>query len=159
MTMRAAWNKDYDINVAGTQVLTHTFIPLLLKSSNPRLIFVTSGLSSLENLANGVGPAPPKVQAGWPKTGMQLPTGYRSSKTALNMMMLSWHWDLQPDGVKVWAVSPGFLATGLGGDKAELERRGAGHPSIGGKLITSVIEGDRDADVGKVVAGHGVQPF
>jgi NAD(P)-dependent dehydrogenase (short-subunit alcohol dehydrogenase family) len=44
--IRAAFNKSFDINVAGTNVMTHAFIPLLLKSSDPRLIFV-GGLSQL----------------------------------------------------------------------------------------------------------------
>lgn len=90
---------------------------------------------------------------------MYSPNAYRSSKAALNMMMLSWHWELQPDGVKVWCVSPGFLATNLGGDQKALKDRGAGDPSIGGRLVASVVEGARDAEVGKVVAGSGVQPF
>lgn len=149
MTLREAYNKTYDINVSGTQVLTHTILPLLLKSTDPRLIFITSGLSSLENMSNPSGPKP-RVQS---------PDGYRASKVALNLVMLSWHARLREDGVKVWCVSPGFLATGLGGDRELLIKSGAGDPSIGGKLITSVVEGERDADVGKVVAGQGVQPF
>lgn len=157
--MRCAWNKDYDINVAGTHVMTHVFMPLLLKSSDPRLMFITSGLSSLQNMAApGGGPTFTAPAAGWPKTAM-LPVAYAASKTALNMMMLSWHMALQPDGVKVWAISPGFLATDLGGAKELLVERGAGHPSIGGKVVASVIQGERDEDVGKVVAGHGIQPF
>lgn len=42
-------------------------------------------------------------------------TAYRSSKTGLNMLMREWVRILRNDGVKVWCLSPGFLATGLGG--------------------------------------------
>ena len=161
LTMREAWVKDYDINVAGTQVLTHTFVPLLLKSSDPRLLFITSGLSSFDKLTKAFSPHGHVVPAGWPKptADFVIPDAYRSSKMALNSAMLSWYWQLKEDGVKVWAVSPGFLATGLGGVKERLVQAGAGHPSVGGKLIASVVRGERDGDVGKVVAQNGVQPF
>lgn len=42
---RETWNKSYDVNVSGTQVVSHMFAPLLLASSSPRLLFITSGLS------------------------------------------------------------------------------------------------------------------
>ena len=91
---------------------------LLLKSSDPRLIFMTSGTSTLtetESSANDIlkriNASPPK---GWPKdTGMNPATAYRSSKTGLNMLMREWTRILRNDGVKIWCVSPGFLATGL----------------------------------------------
>lgn len=160
MTMREAWNQMFDVNVTGAQVLTHTFVPLLLQSrtKDARLLFLTSGLAQLETMhaAYYPGPAP---GAGWPKTGGMSPDGYRAGKTGLNMMMLGWHWLLREDGVKVWSISPGFLATDLGGARALLQARGAGHPSVGGILIKRVIEGERDSDVGKVVNGEGVQPF
>lgn len=75
------------------------------------------------------------------------------------MVMLGWHWILQNDGVKTWCISPGFLATGLGGDAELLKKMGAGDPSIGGQFIKDVIEGQRDADVGKVINRAGIQPW
>jgi len=159
--MREAWNQGYDINVSGTQVMTHVFAPLLIKSSDPRLMFITSGLSSLQGITQAYHPLTEVViPAGWPKT-VQIPfNGYRSSKAALNMMMMTWYWILKEDGVKVWSISPGFLATGLGGiGKEVLKARGAGDASLGGELIRKVIEGERDADVGKVVDSSGVQPL
>lgn len=47
MTLREAFNATWDVNVSGTHVMTHEFTPLLLKSANPRLMFVTSGTSAL----------------------------------------------------------------------------------------------------------------
>jgi NAD(P)-dependent dehydrogenase (short-subunit alcohol dehydrogenase family) len=35
-----SFNMAYDVNVTGANVMTFTFGPLLLKSSNPRLLFV-----------------------------------------------------------------------------------------------------------------------
>ncbi|KAH8674266.1 hypothetical protein BX600DRAFT_378351 [Xylariales sp. PMI_506] len=160
MSTREAWNKAYDVNVSGTMVATEKFVPLLLRSSDPRLLFITSGLASLDKMSQAHYPAPPPIPAGWPKNGRYTPSAYRASKTALNMMMLCWHWVLKEDGVKVWSISPGYLATGLGGPRATAGRKGAGDASIGGKLIMEVIEGERDADVGKVVsASGGIQAF
>lgn len=65
--MREAWNKGWDVNVAGTQVMTHTFVPLLLMSSDPRLVFIASGTATLqgtEDLDFRLNQAP---AAGWPK--------------------------------------------------------------------------------------------
>src|SRR6195952_3790627 len=47
LSIREAWNKSWDTNVSGTQVLTTGAIPLLLKSTHARLIFITSGTSGL----------------------------------------------------------------------------------------------------------------
>lgn len=157
--MREAWNQMYDVNVTGAQILTYKLAPLLLKSSDPRLLFLSSGLAQLETMSKGYYPGPlPK--SGWPKQAILSPDGYRSSKTALNMMMLNWHWTLKEDGVKVWSISPGWLATNLGNCREKLKALGAGDPSLGGIIIRQIIEGERDADVGKVVAGQGaIQSF
>ncbi|ORY03680.1 hypothetical protein BCR34DRAFT_573403 [Clohesyomyces aquaticus] len=164
--IREAWDTAYSVNVTSTQVMTTVFMPLLLKSSNPRLLFVTSGLSSLTTTSGGrisaFGSSHPP--AGWPKPYEPSSVAYRSSKTALNMMMLDWHRQLKNDGVKVWAISPGFLATGLGGvGKEVLAKFGAGDANIGGEFIRKVCEGERDADTGKVVnylkRVHDVQPW
>jgi len=60
----------------------------------------------------------------------------------------------------VWAVSPGFLATGLGAGKEFNAKMGAKDPADAGEFIKTVVEGARDGDVGKVVmAGGVVQPW
>ncbi|XEU95905.1 hypothetical protein FSHL1_001190 [Fusarium sambucinum] len=157
---RLLFNKTYDNNVSGTQVFTATFIPLLLESSSPRIIFLTSGLSTLhgahESFLSKITESIPK---GWPKTGIPTAVAYRCSKTALNMVMLSWYQLLKEDGVRVWSVNPGFLATGLGGNPELLKSAGAGDPATGGELILKVIEGEKDEDVGKVVSQDGVQEW
>jgi NAD(P)-dependent dehydrogenase (short-subunit alcohol dehydrogenase family) len=158
LVAREIFNKANDVNVSGTQVITAAFVPLLLESSSPRLIFLTSGLSTLQGASEGL--MPPgrlNITKGWPKENLVINIGYRASKAALNMVMLSWHGLLKIDGVKVWAISPGFLATGLAGVGVEkLKTWGAGDASLGGDIIKSVIEGERDADVGKVVGQNGV---
>ncbi|KAK9418008.1 hypothetical protein SUNI508_08437 [Seiridium unicorne] len=157
-SLRECFIGSYQVNVAGTHVTTFTFLPLLLKSSDPRLIFVT-GLGTFENCAAGKFPLPPDLNVGWPKEMPFETVGYRCSKTALNMLMLDYHWKLQKDGVKVWAVNPGFLATDLGDVKEMVIARGGDHPSVGAALIKSIAEGERDGDVGKYVVKEGIQGF
>ncbi|KAH8700247.1 hypothetical protein BGW36DRAFT_415370 [Talaromyces proteolyticus] len=158
MSMREAWNKSWNVNVTGTCILTHTFVPLLLKAADPRLIFITSGVSTLaesDNIAIKINHAPAK---GWPKKEPSV-VAYRSSKTGMNMMMREWTRILKEDGVKVWAISPGFLATGLGGNPELNKKMGALNPSIGASLVREVVEGARDLDTGKVVRRDGIQPW
>lgn len=158
MTERDMWNHSWNVNVAGTQIMTSTFIPLLLQSVNPRLLFITSGTSTLAgtgNMALAVNKYPNK---GWPKQGFAIPA-YRSSKTGMNMMMREWHRMLHEDGIKVWCVSPGFLATGLGGSPEKNKAMGASDPSTAGEFIRDVVQGSRDADVGQVLLKDSVQPW
>ncbi|KAJ5084297.1 hypothetical protein NUU61_008876 [Penicillium alfredii] len=89
MTMREMWNKSWNVNTTGTHILTHKFAHLLLKSSDPRLLFITSGTSTLterDNLALKMNHSPPK---GWPKQSPSVPA-YRASKTGVNMMIREW---------------------------------------------------------------------
>lgn len=154
VSLREAFTKSYDVNVAGTHVLTSIFMPLLLASPEPRLLFI-AGLANQTQAAKQYFPTPP-LPAGWPKNVDFETIPYRCSKTALNMLMLDWNHKLQADGVKVWAVGPGFLETDLGGMREMAKKMGTGHASIGGKFITSVVEGERDADVGKIVIRDGI---
>ena len=159
--IREGWNSAYDVNVSGTQVMTITFMPPLLQSSStPRLMFITSGLSTLAGSSSSNSPRYVNPPAGWPKEPTPSSIAYRSSKAALNMMMLDWHRLLKNDGAKVWCISPGMLATGLSGVGPEALRKiGAQDPKIGGEFIRDVVEGKRDADAGKVINKDGIQPW
>ncbi|KAL4936285.1 hypothetical protein BDV06DRAFT_216801 [Aspergillus oleicola] len=159
MTARHAWNKSWDVNVTGAHVMTTTFLPLLLNSQDPRLLFITSGLSSLQAASDPSNPKNVFPGAGLPKP---LPfVGYRSAKAGLNMLMVEWTKALKNDGVKVWAVAPGLLATSLGGNTELLRKLGAQDPSIGGSTIRKVVEGERDSDAGNVVREYlsPIQPW
>lgn len=160
MTIREAWDKAYSLNTTSTRVMTMNFAPLLLKSSDPRLIFIASGVASLEKHYNQRSPMDQSPPKGWPKETLSLFGGYRCSKTGMNMLMREWPRILHSDGVKVWAVAPGLLATGLAGAGPEpLKKKGAAEPSVGALVVLGVIEGERDADVGKAVDRNGVQPW
>jgi NAD(P)-dependent dehydrogenase (short-subunit alcohol dehydrogenase family) len=157
-SLRESLTASYDVNVAGTHVTTSIFLPLLLQSSEPRLIFI-AGLGTFAACAKGDFPLPKPLALGWPKNMVFETVGYRCSKTALNMLMLDYHWKLNGDGVKVWCVGPGFLATDLGDARELVEVQGAGHPRIGGEMVRTVVEGERDGDVGKYVVKDGIREF
>jgi NAD(P)-dependent dehydrogenase (short-subunit alcohol dehydrogenase family) len=139
--------------------MTHTFVPLLLKSSDPRLLFIASGTSTLAGTTDPAIPVNKIPAKGWPKQEFVSVPAYRSSKTGMNMMMREWTRMLTEDGVKIWCISPGLLATGLGGNKELLKRIGAEDPALGANFIRDVIEGAHDQDVGKVISRNGIQPW
>lgn len=58
MSLRESFTTAYGINVAGNNVVTATFMSLLLKSADPRLIFVT-GMSHMTRAAEMYFPTPP----------------------------------------------------------------------------------------------------
>lgn len=75
------------------------------------------------------------------------------------MMMREFVRILKEDGVKIWCVSPGYLATGLGLGSEINRKAGALDPSIGADFVRDVVEGKRDGDVGKVVRKNDVQTW
>lgn len=159
ITMREMWDKSWNVNTTSTQIMTHTFVPLLLKSSDPRLIFIASGTSTLAGSLNAAYPMNQPPAKGWPKQQAFSFSSYRSSKTGMNMMMREWSRILAEDGVKVWCISPGYLATGLGGDQEFNKKMGAEDPVLGGNFVKDVVEGKWDEDTGKIVSRRGIQPW
>ena len=74
------------------------------------------------------------------------------------MIMLCYHTELK-DRVKVFGVCPGFLATDFAGPANEMRKMGAIEADEGAKVVRQVVEGERDADVGRVVAAAGTRPW
>ncbi|KAF4256919.1 hypothetical protein KXX11_008438 [Aspergillus fumigatus] len=146
MTERQMWAKTWDVNVTGTHLLTSALMPLLLKSPDPRLLFVTSGaarLAGTDDLRLPINRSPP---AGWPKPAGMTATAYRSAKTGLSMVLREWGRILKNDGVKIWGIAPGYLATGLGGGTAEeMKKNGAEDADVAGPFIRIKISKDNAA--------------
>lgn len=141
-----------DTNVIGPAVIADAFRPLLLKSSNPYSIFVSSGAGSfgraVEQLQNKREKLPEPPNGG----------AYLVSKAALNMIALREHDEFAEKGLKVFAMCPGFVVSNLRGTREEL-RSGwgqAGPASVSGGIMLSILDGKRDEDVGKLVWKDGV---
>lgn len=136
-------------------------MPLLhASSSQSRIIFISSATASLEEASQGLPlllGAPPK---GWPKPPSLNLTSYRTSKAAVSMVMLEWKRILRDDDIKVFGLDPGFLATNLGGMTPEkLKSMGALDSNIGANFIKTIIDGERDADHGKILRRDGIMPW
>ncbi len=98
--MRTVW----ETNVFGVLTVYQAMLPLLRKSSDARIVNVSSGVGSLTTNSDSAftyrnifGPV------------------YPASKTALNALTVAMAIELEPEGIKVNAVSPGFTKTNLNG--------------------------------------------
>jgi NAD(P)-dependent dehydrogenase (short-subunit alcohol dehydrogenase family) len=142
--------QTFATNTIGPALVTEDFLPLLQKSSNGRLIYVTSSLGSM---ALRVDPSSPSY------TNTYL--SYRMSKAALNMLMACNYVDYGKMGIKVFSVCPGYVVTSLTGenDRENRIKRGAGSPAVSAETILSVVDGRRDADNGRIVHKDGTYPW
>ncbi|QEC78605.1 SDR family NAD(P)-dependent oxidoreductase [Mucilaginibacter ginsenosidivorax] len=98
--VRAVW----ETNVFGVLAVYQAMLPLLRKSSDARIVNVSSGVGSL---ASNADPA-------FPYRAFYGPV-YAASKTALNAMSLAMMIELEGSGIKLNLVSPAFTSTALNG--------------------------------------------
>lgn len=96
--VRAVW----ETNVFGVIAVTQALLPLLREAPAARIVNVSSNVGSLTLNAD----------PGFAYRNVFTP-GYAASKTALNAITLAFAIDLEAEGIKVNAVSPGFTATAL----------------------------------------------
>lgn len=137
-------------NLIGAALVTEAFTPLLLRSPNPYLLYISSGLGLLAWSAD-----PTRFDYAYQATG------YRISKAAMNMLAVEDHKKLGKQGVKVFAVCPGLVESNLRGKSEEERKAGgmAGDPEGSGRTILRIVEGERDVDVGSFVHADGVYPW
>jgi NAD(P)-dependent dehydrogenase (short-subunit alcohol dehydrogenase family) len=96
--MRAVW----DTNVFGVLAVYRAMLPLLRETPRARIVNVSSGAGSLTLNSD------PSC-----RTRSSFGPVYPASKTALNALTLAMAIELEPEGIKVNAVSPGFTKTNL----------------------------------------------
>lgn len=92
-----AWERAFKINTMSTLKLAEAFLPNLVKAGNAKLVAMTSKMGSIDDNTSGGEYA------------------YRSSKTALNMVVKSLSIDLSKYGIAVAALHPGWVRTDMGG--------------------------------------------
>jgi NAD(P)-dependent dehydrogenase (short-subunit alcohol dehydrogenase family) len=97
-----AWAKVLDINTMGPMVVSEAFVDHVARSGRKLIVTLTSGMGSLADNTSGGSSA------------------YRSSKTAVNMVMRSLAIDLAPRGITCVVVNPGWVQTDMGGAHATL---------------------------------------
>ena len=94
--------KVFETNVFGVLAVTQAMLSLLREAQAARIVNVSSSVGSLTMNADPANPR--RVNFG---------PSYSASKTALNAMTLSMAIELELEGIKVNAVSPGFIKTNL----------------------------------------------
>ncbi|WP_414446802.1 SDR family NAD(P)-dependent oxidoreductase [Burkholderia sp. 22PA0099] len=92
----------WDTNVFGVLAVYQAMLPLLRLAPAARIVNVSSGVGSLTTNSD---PA-------FPYRAIFGPV-YPASKTALNAITLAMALELEPEGIKVNAVSPGYTRTNL----------------------------------------------
>ena len=98
--MRAVW----DTNVFGVLAVYQAMLPLLRAAPQARIVNVSSGVGSLTRNSD----------PDFPYRSIFGPV-YPASKTALNALTVAMAIELEPEGIRVAAVSPGFTKTNLNG--------------------------------------------
>ena len=96
--VRAIW----ETNVFGVLAVYQAMLPLLREAPAARIVNVSSGVGSLTMNSDPANPYRPIFGP-----------GYSASKTALNAITLAMAIELEATGIKVNAVSPGFIKTNL----------------------------------------------
>ena len=108
----------FETNVFGVLAVTQAMLPLLREAPAARIVNVSSGAGSLTRNAD----------PNHPGRSLFGPT-YAASKAALNAITLATAIELESTGIKVNAVSPGFIKTNLN------NYAGTGTPEEGAREI------------------------
>lgn len=122
----------YDANVYGVVRVTQAFIDLLKKSSEPRIVNVSSSQGSITLHSD------PSYKYYDFKAA-----AYLSSKAAMNMYTVVLAHELKETDFKINAVCPGFTKTDFNG------HRGTGTVEDAGKRIVKYALIDNDGPTGK----------
>jgi len=111
----AARREIWNVNVRGPWLLTRGLAPLL--ESGARVVMVSSGLArGAADAALQKRLAATDVEGdGFGKLADDAPGGYGASKAALNRLAELFAKELSPRGIKVNAISPGWVRTAMGG--------------------------------------------
>ncbi len=122
----------YDANVYGVVRVTQAFIDLLKKSSEPRIVNVSSSQGSITLHSD------PSYKYYDYKGAV-----YLSSKSAMNMYTVVLAYELRDSDFKINAVCPGYTKTDFNG------HRGPGSVEDAGKRIIKYALIDKDGPTGK----------
>ena len=102
-------NETYATNVFGVVRVTHAMLPLLQKSTSPVIVNVSSGLGSFSRIND-----PDHIES------KLVTVAYGSSKAAVTALTKSLSVEWSPRGVRLNALSPGYVDTPLNYLKADM---------------------------------------
>ena len=120
-SLREAYNKGFDTNVASVMFTSEVFLPLMKETSpDPRVIQVSSACGSMTRIAQGVMP-PPRAFS------------YGASKAALNLVTLELSRRKGNETVVFQCTSPGHCKTDFNNNT------GFKDPIDGAKVVVDLI--------------------
>jgi NAD(P)-dependent dehydrogenase (short-subunit alcohol dehydrogenase family) len=122
----------FDTNVFGVTRVTQAFIDLLRKSSEPRIVNVSTSVGSLSLQSD----------PDWPAYEFAKYAVYGSSKAALNMYTIHLAYELRDTAFKVNAVCPGYTST-------DFTFHNGGEVEVAGNRIVKYALIDQDGPTGK----------
>jgi len=93
--------QTFAINTLAPLAVSQAFLPHLKRSSNPRILTVSSWMGSLSHASSHR-------------------IAYRASKAAVNKVMQGLATDLKPMGIAVANLHPGWVRTDMGGAGADI---------------------------------------
>lgn len=137
-----ALRTTFETNTFGTISVTQATLPLLRTGEHRAIVNVSTGLGSLTQHGD----------PSWPFHSVT-PLAYNASKAALNMFTVLLAKELREEGFRVNSVSPGWIATDLGGEQAP------GTAEEGAAIaVQTALEG-RDGATGLFLTSGGVIPW
>ncbi|KAI4866037.1 putative short chain dehydrogenase/reductase [Hypoxylon rubiginosum] len=153
MDTLTALRQTFETNVFGQVVVTETLEPLLKKSTDPYIVYVSSEQGSVTNRLD------PNYQYRHLRGD-----SYRISKAAVNMLAACHRYNYAEWGCKVLAFNPGWCVSNLTGEKGRKMRlkMGARDPKEPAEALVDIIQGGRDDDIAKngmVDVDGGVLPW
>jgi len=132
----------FETNFFGAVQVTQEFIELLKKSDQPRIVNVTTELSSLTNHSD----------PNWIFAKLK-PAAYGPSKTALNAYTVMLAVELKDTNFKVNCVCPGFTATDFN------NHQGTKSVEQAASVIVKYATLGKDGETGKFLSEEGETPW
>ena len=126
-----AWAEGFKVNSMAPLKMAEAFVQHITRGQLKKIATLSSKMGSLDDNTSGES------------------YSYRSSKTAVNMVMKSLSIDLKPYGISVVTLHPGWVQTDMGGSNALI----SAHTSVSG--LREVIESLSLESTGKFIAYDG----
>jgi NAD(P)-dependent dehydrogenase (short-subunit alcohol dehydrogenase family) len=131
---------EFNVNFFGTFQMIQTFLPLIKKSQQGKIVNVTTDMASQTMFDNG-------------QAGQLNLLGYNSSKTAANALTLSFGKEFGMNGPKILSVTPGFTTTDLNGNAP-----GGKTTEEGAQIIVEYALSENNYN-GKILDKNGIIPW
>jgi len=125
-------NKVFDVNLYGTVRVIQSFLGLLKKSAEPRIVNVSTSVGSLSLQSN----------PDWPAYDYAKFAIYASSKAAMNMYTVHLAYELRGTAFKINAVCPGYT-------KTDFTKHNGGEVEVAAKRIIKYALIDQNGPTGK----------